>query len=428
MSALFDGKKLLVLGATPNEIPLIKRAQELGAYVITTDFNTDYSLSPAKLVANEAWDISWSDIDALAEKCLACGIDGVTAGFSEIRVENLIKLCEKLGLPCYVNFDQLAITRDKVLFKNECRKYGVPTIREYGNINAVDAYPVIVKPTDRAGSIGVGIAHDKEELESAYATAVEKSLSGGVIIEEYITDAIEMDAHYAIREGEVTLLVTDDIVPAMGNAADNKVVQSAWMYPSKFEESFIEKSDPSIKRMIRGMGIENGTIFFSGFANKAGEFAFFECGFRLWGEQEFAYDLRTKGLNYLDIYIHHALTGCTDLVGERAAIEPDLKGVALNLYVQGGAIDAAEGFDEVSKNDGCILCIDSARLGQECPSDAAILVKAGLVGFADKDPKNLRSCVERTYELISIRNELGEDMLYDRIDASLVEQWWEEER
>ena len=31
------GKKILILGASSSEIPLINRAQELGAYVIVTD-------------------------------------------------------------------------------------------------------------------------------------------------------------------------------------------------------------------------------------------------------------------------------------------------------------------------------------------------------------------------------------------------------
>ena len=59
------GKKLLVLGASVNEITLVERAQEYGVYVIVTDYNLDYNLSPAKKLANKAWNISWSDIDEL---------------------------------------------------------------------------------------------------------------------------------------------------------------------------------------------------------------------------------------------------------------------------------------------------------------------------------------------------------------------------
>ena len=80
-------------------------------------------------------------------------IDGSTAGYSEIRVENLIKLCDRLSLPCFITEDQLEITRNKDSFKRECEKCGVPTVFEYSPQAKKMEYPVIVKPVDRGGSI-----------------------------------------------------------------------------------------------------------------------------------------------------------------------------------------------------------------------------------------------------------------------------------
>ena len=296
MNKPFENKKLLILGATPNEIPVVKRAQELGAYVITTDYNKDYKLSPAKYYSDECWDISWSDIEELKKRCVESGVTGVIAGFSEIRVDNQIRLCKELGLPCYVNEEQLAITRDKILFKEKCRQYDVPVIKEYSSMDDVTEYPVIVKPTDRAGSIGVGIAYNRAELEKAYDIAMDKSLVKRVIIEDYITDAMEMDAHYVVLDGEISLLTTDDIIAASDNVKDNKVVQSVWMYPSKYNSEFLATADQPLRDLIKGIGVKNGTIFFSGFVNNKGQFSFFECGFRLWGEQEFDYDMKRNAL------------------------------------------------------------------------------------------------------------------------------------
>ena len=182
------GKKLLILGATAGEISLVKRAQKYGIYVIVTDNHTDYTLAPAKNVADEAWDISWSDIDTLEKLSRESGVDGILAGYSEFRVENMIKLCERLNFPCYINNEQLEITRDKIKFKECCRKYGVPVVKEYSSIDEVNEYPVIVKPTDRAGSIGISIAHSFEELEKAYQYAYDLSLEKRDIIEKYIQE------------------------------------------------------------------------------------------------------------------------------------------------------------------------------------------------------------------------------------------------
>lgn len=165
------GKKLLILGATAGEVSLVQRAQSYGIYVIVTDNHIDYTLAPAKNIADEAWNISWSDIDTLAKMCRINAVDGVLAGYSEFRVENMISLCECLNLPCYITKKQLEITRDKIKFKECCRKYKIPVVKEYSSIYEVDEYPVIVKPTDRAGSIGISIAHNFQELEKAYQYA-----------------------------------------------------------------------------------------------------------------------------------------------------------------------------------------------------------------------------------------------------------------
>lgn len=420
------GKKLLILGATANEIPLVKRARELGVYVITTDYNTDYNKSPAKSAANEFWNISWSDLDELECLCHKHHVDGVTAGFSEIRVDNMMQLCERLGFPSYINRKQLEITRNKILFKEECRKNNIPTIKEYCSIDDVDAFPVIVKPTDRAGSIGVSIANDRDELEVAFRIAMEKSIEKKVIIEEYITDAVEMDVHYAIQDGQITLLTTDDIIAAAGNAKDRKVVQSAWMYPSKYHEAFLSKVDSKMRKMIRNMGVQNGTIFFSGFVNSKSDFSFFECGFRLWGEQEFTYDYLCGNLNYLDIYIYHALLGKTSDIEKNRQGNPKLKGVAINLYVKGGVISEIKGLDQESLGANCCLCINDSYIGQKCSFDNAILTKAGLIGFANRNPNALYNDVLKTYKTVFVLDQNGNNMLYDQIDANLIKLWWKE--
>lgn len=419
----FEGKRLLVLGATSNEVPLVRRAQELGAYVITTDYNTDYRKSPAKFASDECWDVSWSDVDELERRCAEAGVDGATAGFSEIRAESLIRLCGRMGFPCYICEEQLAVTRDKSLFKAACRRYGVPTVRDYDGPGSVGSFPVIVKPADRAGSIGVGIAWDEGSLREAYGEALGKSLTGKAVIEDYITGAVEMDAHYAVRGGEVTLLTTDDIIPAARNVEDGRVVQSAWMYPSRHEEAFLERVDGPLRELIRGLGIADGTVFFSGFAADDGQFSFFECGFRLWGEQEFAYDRLKGGPNYLDIYIHHALTGSTGGVSGRGG-NPGLKGVALNVYVTEGEIGIISGIEELESEKDCCLRLVDAYAGQRCGADGAILTKAALVGFANEDAAALAGDVERAYSSIRVMDAGGADMVYDRVDPQLVGGWW----
>ena len=133
--------------------------------------------------------------------------------------------------------DQLNITRDKILFKDTCRKSGVPVIKEYTSVDDVDEFPVIVKPADRAWSIGVGIADNYSELVKAYTYAMEKSVCKKVIIEQYIQNKTKFDVYYAIINGEITLLSSDDVLMAKANGRE-KVVQSAWVLPSVYHDLY----------------------------------------------------------------------------------------------------------------------------------------------------------------------------------------------
>ena len=419
-----SGKKLLILGASRNELSLVRRAQELGVYVIVADYNLDREISPAKNIADEVWDVSWSDLDTLERLCREKQIDGVTAGYSEIRVENVIALCKRLDLPCYVTMEQLDITRDKVKFKNACRKAGVPVVKEYPSVEAVDHYPVIVKPVDRAGSIGISVAQNLQELEEAYRYAMEMSICKQVIIEDYISDATNFDAYYQIVDGEIILVSSDDVINAKDNGLE-RVVQSAWLLPSVYHPVFVEKVDPAMRNMIRKMGIRNGYIFFSGFANEKNEFVFFECGFRLCGGHYYDYFYQIGAYQTLDLFIYHALTGSTALLKRAVNPNPALKCATLNVYSKAGTIARIDGMEEVAQMPNCLMALTQARIGQECRDDTAILSKIAIIHFCSENAKELAEDTEKMYRLMAATDEAGEDLIYDRVDSESILHWWD---
>lgn len=418
------GKKLLILGATASEIALVRRAHELGVYVVVTDNQPDRSISVAKNYADEAWDISWADIDALEVKCRERGIEGVTAGWSEFRVENMIRLCERLGFPSYCTEEQLEITRNKRAFKNECILNGVPVVKEYTNVEDVDCFPVIIKPVDRAGSIGISIANDAEELKRAYEYAMCLSVCKDVIIETFITDAVKFDSYYAVINGEIFLLSTDDVINAANNGFE-RVVQSGWVLPSRRQDMYVREVDQSVRRMIQHMGIKNGTLFFSAFANDDGYFAMFETGFRLDGGYLQNYFAQKGWVDYSDIYIYHALLGDLSQLDPGEDRHPELKCATVNIYMTEGTVAAVEGFDKIGKLDNCLFSMQRTHIGEVCASDKAILTKAGMYYFCSQSTQKLEEGVAKAYDCLSICDEQGQDMIYDRIARGVVEKWWD---
>lgn len=411
------GKKLLIIAGSVHEYDLVRRAKELGVHTIVTDYY-DIETSPAKKIANEYWDISWEDLDTLEKKCREEHIDGITAGYSESTVDRCIKLCGRLGLPCYCTQTQLDILKDKKLFKEECRKYGVPVVKEYEGKEAVDCFPVIVKPVDRGGSIGVGIANNPEELDRVYAYAMEMSFSKQVIIEDYICWGSKFDAYYAITNGEIAFLSTSDTINARNNGTE-KVIQSGWSMPSRYQAQFIDKVDAAMRRMIVGMGIQNGFFFFSGFSD-GDRFAFFETGFRLSGGHMYRY-FEANGLpDVQDIFIQHALTGNCDGISFSAP-QKGKKALIVNYYARAGKIAALNGADEIEKIPECGFVLPMCKVGTVCRQEKAILTKLGMVHLYSEDEEKLKEDLPVVNRLFTATDENGNDMIFDRMTAEEIQ-------
>jgi len=425
-----EGKKLLVLAGNAHMAELVKRAKELGVYTIVTDYNDQYD-SPAKRVADEAWNISWADLDLLEQRCRNVGIDGIVAGYSEFTVEKQIQLCRRLNLPCYCDEYQLDVTRNKDLFKRTCRQNGVPVIKEYASAADVSQFPVIVKPVDRGGSIGISVANDPEELEQAVSYAMEMSGSKRIVIEDYISNGIKIDVYYGIIDGKITLLSTSDTINAIGNSGKarfEKVIQNGWVSPSRYHDLIVKQADDNLRKMIEKLGIKYGFIFFSGFAieKKDGvDFFFFETGFRLSGGHLFNFFHQLGFVNVQDIFIYHALLGndYVEDIGEKKNNE--LKAAIVNYYAKSGTVTSIEGIDMIGSMDDCRFLLVTARYGQLCSEEKAILHKLAMFHFYNKSISQLASDIEYANKAFTVLNERGQDFVFERMDPNTVRYWWD---
>lgn len=299
-----EGKKLLILGKSKAEVDVVKIAQSYGCYVIVTDQYTNDKETPAKFVADESWDISWTNYDLLEKKCRECGVEGIVAGYSEFRVEAMIEMCERLGLPCYINREQLEITRDKNKFKHLCKQYGVPIVNEYDPSDANIQFPVIIKPTDRGGSIGINVAYNADEYKKHLAYAYEMSPSKSVVVEDFIGDGVKFDCTYYINGKQAILIETCDTT-MLSTEKGCETMQKAWSFPSRYEREYIEQVDANVQAMLSDLGMECGVANIS-FFYRNGKFYVFETGFRLGGGHSFDYQRASGGVDYLTLMIKYA--------------------------------------------------------------------------------------------------------------------------
>ena len=402
-------KKLLILGATTSEIAVIERAKKKGIYTIVTDNNTDWSKSPAKYYADEAWDISWSDIEQLHARSLEAGVQGVLAGFSEFRVDNMIKLSGLLNLPCVLTEEQLSVTRDKRQFKDLCCAYGIPVVKEYELDDEVE-FPVIIKPVDRAGSIGINVAENREELVAFHKIAMDLSPSKNVVIEKFIRDGIKVDSYYYVKDSDISLLGISDTVMCTGTAGA-PILQKAWTFPCASQDSYMKNLDPKVRKMISGIGIKDGYITLSAFYCD-GEYYMFEAGFRLSGEHSYHYYNKLSGVNYIDDMIDFALQNeRTSEFKEFLTFEDRPLSTILNIFGLDGKIGTILKPD-VPEVD--VIQEYYVKEGETVANSTDVFKKIAMMTIFAQDREQMAHSIRRVNDGLAITSEDGSDMIYER--------------
>lgn len=183
-------KKILLLGGLKYLIPVIKKAKNLGYYVITCDYLPD---NIAHKYSDEYHNISILDKDAVLNLAKKLRIDGIISFAVDPGVLTAAYVSDEMGLLSPGPYKSIEILQNKGMFRDFLREnnFNVPNSKSYTNINkALKEFdfklPVIVKPVDSAGSKGVSKVNIKSELEKAIICAVKSSPTKTFIIEDYL--------------------------------------------------------------------------------------------------------------------------------------------------------------------------------------------------------------------------------------------------
>ena len=120
--------KILILGGIFLHKKLVEAAHEQGYKTIVID---NVPNSPAKLISDQSFDINVTEVDRIVELCKKEGVTGVITGYIDFCQRYYQQICERLGVPCYGNYEQFQISTNKEQFKRFCIENNVDTIPFY---------------------------------------------------------------------------------------------------------------------------------------------------------------------------------------------------------------------------------------------------------------------------------------------------------
>ncbi len=393
--------KLLILGSTSEFSSLVERARERGIATVACD---GYSDGPAKALADERFDVSVYDHDAVAEVCRVTGADGIITAFSDNLAEQASAIAEKAGLPFYLPSRRLAILRDKTRMKAMFDELGVPyprtaVVRRQSISEDLSAlsFPVVTKPLSGWGSRGVYLLETPDQVVERFGEVAGHSDADSIIVEEY-DDGYELNMMSWVVDGEPVVLEiadrekTHDVPFAIPHV-------SRIVYPSCLIDAVIDAARDIAGRVARYVGLENGPLCMQFFWKPGRGIRVCECAGRVFGTEHEMLEYATFGrLTVEDLLIDTVYE--PKRLGERlAGHDPHLDRVACGLFFhgRGGRISAISGVPSSEDDRRVVDTLLYYSVGEE--------IRRGAQPY-----------VMRTYLAAESRQEL--DGLTDDINAS----------
>lgn len=255
-------KKILLLGGLRYLLPVIEEAHKMGVYVITADYLPD---NIAHKYSDAYCNVSITDKEAVLAEAKRLQIDGILSFAVDPGVVSAAYVAEKMGLPFQCSYEAASILQNKMLFREYLQQHGFPCPWHYG-FSSVEqvlvreaefSYPLIVKPTDSAGSKGVSRVNKKEELRTAAELAFKNSISGGCIVEQFLeTVGFQSSADVFTQDGKLVYSTYSD--QAFDKKATNPYTPAIEIWPSSMSQTYQQNLDEQLQRLFDLLQVKTG--------------------------------------------------------------------------------------------------------------------------------------------------------------------------
>ena len=255
-------RKLMILGAGPNQIPLIRAAKKYGYHVIVSDYSES---APGVALADELCLVSIMDMEGVLQAAREKQVDGVISN-SEPAMPVVAYVGNALGVPSN-SVQTISYMSDKTKFReilgaNDFRvpKHGSAKNVEQARTLALEiGFPLMIKPAASSGSRGVRKMESFDQFETSFQTALDFSRTDEVILEEYIENhcAHVTGGDIFVLDGQVVFYGLMSCIRDQKNAP---LVPMGEMYPPVLTPSQEQEIKSELSRAINVLGVRFGTV------------------------------------------------------------------------------------------------------------------------------------------------------------------------
>ena len=247
--------RLLVIGASYLQLPLILKAREMG---IETHVFAWEEGAVAREHCDFFYPISIVEKEAILAEAGRIQPHGVVSIGSDLATVTVNYVASNLGLIGH-SMEVTQRTTNKYLMRQTLAEHELPCpqfrcIRHATELQSLHLnYPLIVKPTDRSGSRGVTKVLDPKETPNAVQRAISHSFAGEAIVEEFV-EGREISVETISWQGKHYFLAVTDKV----TTGPPFFVEMEHHQPSTIPSEMQDKVFCIVDRALTCLGVQYG--------------------------------------------------------------------------------------------------------------------------------------------------------------------------
>ena len=218
-------RRLLVVGAGPAQLGLLRAARARGLFVVACDQDPD---AVGLRYADRHAAVSTEDEAGIERVARAEGVHGLIAPGIDWPVAIAARVAARLALPHPLSPSAAAAAvskrRQRELFAE--RRVPQPSWHAFASPDVAADVPCVVKPPDRQGQYGVSLVRERAELPAAAEAALAASRDGSALVEELVEGPEVTVNAFSVAGRFHPLTVTDRLTA--GASAFGVALAHAW--------------------------------------------------------------------------------------------------------------------------------------------------------------------------------------------------------
>jgi len=396
-------KRLLVLAAGILQEPVIKKAKEMGIYVVAAD-GSEHAVGLQ--LADKPIVVNITSEEEMLRVAREEQVDGVIHPCSEVSMNVMGRINDELGLSGISREAAIRAT-NKHLMREAFEAGNAPSPKSILTESAEDAWnrlqkdfttDGILKPSRNSGSRGIAkVTRDmpKEDFAKAYDIALQESRDKSVLIEQFI-EGPEFSIEIIVWDGKVNVLTVTD----KKTTEAPHFVELGHSQPSCFSAEDVEKLKAAAVAGVKALGVNNCACHAEA-KLMDGKAYLMEIGARLGG------DFISTELTHLSTGIDMVAAAINCALGIEPCLEPteEKHGVCIRYFCPNPGKLVSISNTEVLNDPRVYLWEIYHKEGDMIPEVTSSLSRSGHVIVTEKDAPSAIAYAESLLNEVKIVTE-----------------------